>query len=82
MPDIPTEAPLPGETILLMENLQMTPVDTKQIKTCTDRDPVLSQVRQILLQGWPSGVKKNLFLMREGNMNSVYKTVASCGDVG
>ena len=54
LPDIPTEVPLPGETILLMENLQLTLVNTKQIKTWTDRDPVLSRVRQFLLQGWPS----------------------------
>ena len=47
-----------------MENLQLTPVNTKQIKTWTDRDPVLSRVRQFLLQGW-SSVSEEEFIPHE-----------------
>ena len=64
LPDIPTEVLLPGETILLMENLQLTPVNTKQINTWTDHDPVLSRVHQFILQGWPS-VSEDVFIPYE-----------------
>lgn len=42
LPESMKSVPLPGETILLMENLQASPVNVKQIRQCTDRDPVLS----------------------------------------
>ena len=54
LPDTPKLVPLPGETVLLMEHLDASPVSCKQVQRWTDKDPVLSKVRQYLLQGWPS----------------------------
>ncbi len=51
---VQAEVPLPGETVLLMEHLQTTPVTAPQIKTWTGRDPVLAKVRSLVLQGWNS----------------------------
>ena len=44
--------PLPEETILLLETLQLFPINAAQIKTWTNQDPVLSKVRDLVLQGW------------------------------
>ena len=52
LPEVPTGAPLPGDTVLLMECLQGAPVTALQIWTWTDRDPVLSKVRDLVLRGW------------------------------
>ena len=52
LPEHPTSVPLPQETVLLMEVLQASPVTAKQIKTWTSHDPVLSKVRDKVLQGW------------------------------
>lgn len=52
--------PLPGETILLMENLQASPVNVKQIRQWTDRDPVLSKVRRLVQEGWETSNDEQL----------------------
>ena len=52
LPDTVTDVPLPGETVLLMETLQTSPVTAEQIKTWTDQDPVLSRVRNLVQKGW------------------------------
>ena len=52
LPETPAHISLPGETILLMDKLEEPPVTATQVKNWTDRDPVLSQVRQMLLKGW------------------------------
>ena len=52
LPESINSVPHPGETILLMENLQTSPVDAKQICQWTDRDPVLSKVRRLVQKGW------------------------------
>ena len=44
--------PLPGETILLMEALNTSPVTAAKVKIWTDHDPILSRVKQMILQGW------------------------------
>ena len=44
--------PLPGETILLMEALNTSPVTAAKVKIWTDHDPTLSRVKQMILQGW------------------------------
>ena len=46
-----SNVPLPEETVLLLENLQLSPVITAQIKGWTNRDPVLSKVQDVALQG-------------------------------
>ena len=44
LPEPPTNVPLPGETILVLDCLQHSPVTAMKIKTWTDRDQVLSQI--------------------------------------
>ena len=48
----PLEVPPPPELILMLETLQASPVHAKQIWQWTDRDPTLTQVRNLILQGW------------------------------
>ena len=52
LPEAPKEVPVPADTILLMEYLQDSPSTAAQIKSWTDRDPLLSRVRKTLLHGW------------------------------
>ena len=53
LPESPSEVPIPGETVLSMEMLlSMLPVTAKQVRGWTDRDPVLSRIRQQVLKGW------------------------------
>ena len=54
LPEMPDSVPVPGETILLMEHLEGTPVHSGHIKEWTKRDPILSQVLGFILEGWPS----------------------------
>ncbi len=51
------DVPLPGETVLLLDHLQTTPVTAQQIKAWTGRDPVLAKVRTLVLQGWGPAVE-------------------------
>ena len=41
----------PGETVLLMEALVSSVVTAVQIKAWTEKDPVLSKVKEMVLQG-------------------------------
>ena len=52
LPDCPDTVPQPGETICLIESLQETPINTKQIAKWTARDPVLSRVSHLIEKGW------------------------------
>jgi hypothetical protein len=53
LPNEHTKTPLPGDTILLMDHMETTPVKVDQIKAWTRKDPVLSKVLKYVLQGWP-----------------------------
>ena len=69
---MPNAIPLPGETILLMEHMEGTPVHSGQIKEWTKRDPVLSQVLRFTLQGWPttnSSVELNPFFSKKTELS-------------
>ena len=44
LPNSPSDVPLPEETVLLLETLQLFPITAAQIKTWTKQDPVLSKV--------------------------------------
>ena len=46
--------PQPGDTILLMEMSEATPVRAQNIKQWTDRDPIYCHkyVRKLVLTGW------------------------------
>ena len=67
--DIPGSTPLPGDTVHLLGTINTSPVDGIKIKLWTARDPVLFQVLQFALQGWPAEVKeealKPYFIRRE-----------------
>ena len=72
LPVMPNAVPLPGETILLMEHMEGTPVHSGQIKEWTKRDPVLSQVLCFTLQGWPttnSSVELNPFFSKKTELS-------------
>ena len=60
LPDSPTEVPVSGETILLMDMLHSLPVTSHQIKTRTDRDPVFARVHTMVLKGWKDTTDANL----------------------
>ena len=51
-PEYPKEVTLPGETVMLLETLQSSPVNAKQIAEWTAKDPVLSKVKKWRSQGW------------------------------
>ena len=54
---MPATTVVPPETIFLIERLSNSPVNAKQIKQWTDRDPILVQVKIFLMQGWPPVVE-------------------------
>ena len=51
--NMPESVPVPGETVLLLEHLDHTPINSRHIQEWTRRDPVLSKVHQFTLNGWP-----------------------------
>ena len=51
LPEAPSDVPLPVKVVQLMECLQSAPVSARQIKVWTGRDPTLSQVRDLVLEG-------------------------------
>ena len=57
LPDTPPTTYVPPETVFALQRVAETPVKAAQIKQWTERDPVLSQVKTFLLQGWPSVVE-------------------------
>ena len=67
--DFPGSTPVPGDIVHLLETINTSPVDATKIELWTARDPVLSQVLQFVLQGWPSEVEeealKPYFIRRE-----------------
>ena len=60
LPEQPSEVPLPGETILLVESLERGVVNARRIKSWTGNDPILSRVHQYVMQGWPMHVEEML----------------------
>ena len=55
--------PKPADVIHLLEYLDSSPVTSIQVQSWTDRDPVLSRVRDRIPTGWPvkDGDGDNLF---------------------
>lgn len=51
---MPESVPIPGETVLLLEQLDHTPVNSCHIREWTRCDPILSRVYQFTLNGWPN----------------------------
>ena len=51
--DMPTQTPVPGELVLLVDKLEDAPITATQIATWTRQDPLLSTVTQYIQHGWP-----------------------------
>ena len=45
----------PDERVLLIEELDSSPMSAAQISHYTDREPTLAHVREFLMWGWPDG---------------------------
>ena len=45
---------IPGDLVHLLNHLSTTMTSSEHIKRWTDTDPILSRVRQYILQGWPT----------------------------
>ena len=58
LPDLPETTPVPGDIVDLLETINASPVDAAKVKLWTARDPVLSQVLQFVLYGWPLTVEE------------------------
>ena len=54
LPTTPSTVPVPGETVLMLDTLQMSPVNAARVKLWTDQDPILSDLWQFLLSGSPT----------------------------
>ncbi len=52
LPEFPSNVSEPGDTVILMEMLQDTPVTAQDFRKWMDADPVISKVRKLVLQGW------------------------------
>ena len=69
LPSPHKHTPVPGDIVHLLETINTSPVDATKIELWTARDPVLSQVLQFVLQGWPSEIEeealKPYFIRRE-----------------
>ena len=58
LPVVPETTPIPGDIVHLLETINTSPVDATKVKLWTTCDPVLSQVLQFVLHGWPMAVDK------------------------
>ncbi len=56
----PSQVPQPGDTVLLMERLESSPVTAAAIQAWTGKDLVLSKVRRHTLHGWPGDTSDEL----------------------
>ena len=56
----PTETPVPEEVVLSISRLNETPVTSRKVREWTARDPILAQILQFVLQGWPDQVGDEL----------------------
>jgi len=52
--EMPESVPVPGETILLMENLEGKFIHGGHIKEWTKSDPTLSQLLRFIFEGRPT----------------------------
>ena len=48
---------MPGETVLLFERLQVSPLSAEYVARCTSRDPILYKVHHFVITGWPTQLK-------------------------
>ena len=57
LPESPQVTPLPPEMILLMEELNTTPITAERIRVWTNSDQLCSCVGQFVQSGWPDSVQ-------------------------
>ena len=55
---VPTP-PVPGDRIMLLEKMDEFPVNVSQIRTWTNKDPLLSRVRKLVQCGFPEHLKSD-----------------------
>ena len=55
------DPPKPYDTVLLMERLDASLVTAAQIKSWTERDPYLSKVRKLVMEGWTETIGDEQF---------------------
>ena len=80
---VPTGEPLPDDTVLLMECLQVATVTVLQIRTWTDRDPILSKFLYLVLRAWPklvSGDTADLLPYTRRSFELGVQMGVSCGE--
>ena len=53
LPDTPNVIPVPSEVILMLEQIDSSPLTVSQVRTWTRRGPLLSQVYRFVQNGWP-----------------------------
>ena len=66
------DPPKPFETIHLMERLNTSLVSAAQVRELTGRDPLLSKVRRLVMQGWTteeSGEQMKPYTDRRGELS-------------
>ncbi|XP_033637865.1 uncharacterized protein K02A2.6-like [Asterias rubens] len=54
LPHTPSHVPVPADYVMVMDHMESTPVSPEKIRLWTGRDPVLSQVRSFVMNGWPA----------------------------
>jgi len=57
MPQSVPTSPVPGDTIMLLENMDKFPVSVSHIRTWTNKDPLLSRMRKLVQCGFPEHLK-------------------------
>ena len=65
LPQAPLQTPLPADIVLLMDTLQTSPVTVRQVRHWTNRDPLLSRVRSLVLEGWVDGKEEKMTLFNQ-----------------
>ena len=56
LPQLPTDVPLPAETVCLLEFIDSSPIHTGMIKYWADKDPLLSRVCRLISSGWSDSI--------------------------
>ena len=53
LPEAPSQVPSSGDHVFLIQHLNQSLVTADQIRVWTDKDQVLTRIRQFVLYGWP-----------------------------
>ena len=62
LPHVLGHTPIPADYVMVMDHLESTPVSPDKVRLWTGRDPVLSQVRNFLMNGWPQNCEDKAFM--------------------